>query len=59
MNIAIIAALALVFIGELLWLARWPERLAFQLGVGPMPVENFGEPSWLRDLRARQKEAAK
>ncbi len=38
---------------------REAERLAFQLGVGPMPVENFGEPSWLRDLRARQKEAAK
>lgn len=28
------------------------ERLAFQHGVGPMPVQSFNEPAWLRTVRA-------
>jgi hypothetical protein len=41
------------------WVRRL-EREDYRLGFTTvMPVENFGEPEWLRAERAKQKEAAK
>ncbi len=31
------------------------ERLAFLHGAGPMPVQSFNEPCWLRALREAKK----
>ena len=33
---------------------RQAEREAYRLGLGPMPVEYFGEPEWLRELRKQK-----
>jgi len=38
---------------------RLCEAEVYRAGLGPMPPEKFGDPQWLRELRAKQKEAAK